>query len=250
MPREIIYNAIILKKQPFGEADEMVTAFTREAGKIRAVAKSSKYSKSKLQYLLQPLFYDKLNVVSAMRIPRIIGGEVRKPFAKIRESLEASKKAFYALEATLKFTADEHKNETLFSLLDDYFDFLNKTCQDNQMLGLGLAKFKINFLQSAGLSVHSQTTQEKQYVGFSIRRGGFVSNGNSADARPVPLETFNLFLRLQSLSFSRLREEAGSMLEIRRRGLPVLQALLTEFLTFHLERDIKSEKFLNGEGVV
>ena len=47
--REIKHTGIILKKQPLGEADELITLFTKEQGKVRVLAKSVKSAKSKLQ---------------------------------------------------------------------------------------------------------------------------------------------------------------------------------------------------------
>ena len=46
--REQHYSAIILKKQPYREGDEIITLFTKEGGKIRCLAKSVKSPKSKL----------------------------------------------------------------------------------------------------------------------------------------------------------------------------------------------------------
>ncbi len=60
MPRENTYLSIILKKQAFKEADELITVYTKEAGKLRVLAKSIKSPKSKLQHGLQVLFLVKI----------------------------------------------------------------------------------------------------------------------------------------------------------------------------------------------
>ena len=54
-PRTYHCEALILKHVPFGEADLLVTFFTRERGKIRAVARGARRSNSKLVGHLEPL---------------------------------------------------------------------------------------------------------------------------------------------------------------------------------------------------
>ncbi len=43
-PRSYQCEALTLKKSPMGEADLLVTLFTRERGKVRAVAKGARRS--------------------------------------------------------------------------------------------------------------------------------------------------------------------------------------------------------------
>src|SRR5947208_3391870 len=71
MPRENTYQAMILKKQAYAEADEIITFFTFEHGKVRALAKSVKSPKSKLQQKLQALFLVQVTL-SHSKFPKII----------------------------------------------------------------------------------------------------------------------------------------------------------------------------------
>ena len=48
-------EALVLRSAPLGEADLLVTLFTREAGKVRAVAKGARRSTAKLVGHLEPL---------------------------------------------------------------------------------------------------------------------------------------------------------------------------------------------------
>ena len=61
-PRTYHCEALILKHVPFGEADLLVTFFTRERGKIRAVARGARRSNSKLVGHLEPLTQVNLSV--------------------------------------------------------------------------------------------------------------------------------------------------------------------------------------------
>lgn len=235
MSRENTYSAIILKKQSYGEGDELITVYTRELGKMRVLAKSTKFAKSKLQYSLQSLFVTRLTVTSS-RLPKVIGVEVARSFPRVLEYLPAAKMAFYGLELVLKFTADEEKNEQLFNLFAEYLEFLDDWADNDPQLYIGLVKFKINFLNCLGLSIHAEPgSLPPQRAGFSNERGGFLFGEESSLGRPVSVEAYRQFDRLRQTPFSVLTSNENAA---------ELQDLLTGFLEYQLERSVNSEKFL------
>jgi DNA repair protein RecO len=234
--RESHYTAIILKKQPFKEGDEIITVFTKEAGKIRCLAKAIKMPKSKLQQKLQTLFLVDMTV-TAGQMPKIIGVEPVKVFAKMRENLTASKLAFYALELVLKFTADEQKNERLFNLLEEFLEFLNSESSD-EALNMALAKLKLQMLAASGLDVHFPAEiQSGDKIFFSPSKGGF-SIERFADALEVSSDCYALFLYLKKSGFENFKTPQGFGQNHE------LQSLLSLFIEYQLERKIKSEKYL------
>lgn len=212
MPREQTYTAIILKKQPFGEADEIITFFTSESGKLRGLAKSVKLPKSKLQNCLQSLFLVDLTLSGKSQLPQIIGAEPKKTFFRLRQDLESLKRAFYAAELVLKFTPDAQSNEGIFLLLENFLEFLD-TYPDFK--DAALAKLKASFLRLEGFSI--------------------VDHGDLS-GRP---ELLKLCQRLEETGFGSLQTRTWS-------GLGPLQDFLSEFIVFNLERQLKSEKFLNS----
>jgi DNA repair protein RecO (recombination protein O) len=234
MSREVTYLSIILKKQPYNEGDELITVFTKEAGKLRLLAKSVKLQKAKLQSGLQQLFLVKLTLALS-NLPKIIGAEVVKPFMGLRENLAAVKRAFYASELVLKFTPDEQKNEALFNLLREFFSFLNSGAKQ-KILDLALAKFKINILQTLGLDI--STLEDSKF--FSNSLGGF-GNRQSADARQVHEPAVTLFTSLKDCRFDYLHNiEVGEDIHLQE-----LQNLLSQFVEYQLERKVLSEGYLN-----
>ncbi len=239
MPRENTYLSIILKKQAFKEADELITVYTKETGKLRVLAKSVKFSKSKLQHGLQVLFLVKISLVGS-KLPRVIGTQVVASFPNIRENLRAAKMAFYALELALKFTADEHKNEKLFGLLEEFLNFLDAHAQDSRLLECGLAKFKIEFLDAVGFRISADRPKDfSGDIGFSNSRGGFVFGGRADDYQNLTIPAYEQFHALRAADFEGLAAFGRPM-----GNLGELQGILSDFLQYHLERDIKSERFL------
>ncbi|MDR3642081.1 MAG: DNA repair protein RecO [Candidatus Doudnabacteria bacterium] len=233
MPQEQTRLAIILKKQPYNEGDELITVFTREAGKLRALAKSVKLQKAKLQSRLQQLFLVNLELTSA-KLPKIIGVESRATFLKMRDNLAAVKMAYYASELILKFTPDEQKNEALFDLLAEFLKFLDSESKQ-PVLDLALAKFKINILRTLGLDISYPAGAKF----FSNSHGGFVA-GQSQDSRPVTLPTLDLFISLKDCRFDYLVSlNFGDQVLLEN-----LQNLLSQFVEYQLERPVKSERYL------
>jgi DNA repair protein RecO (recombination protein O) len=232
MSSELKYTAIILKKQPFNEGDEIITFYTKENGKVRGLAKSSK---SKLQQKLQTLFLVQI-ILAGGKLPKIISVEAVEVFLLLRENLTAMKIAFYAIEVVLKSSADEEKNELLFNLLYNLLSFLNIN-SDEAVLELGLAKFKIDALEALGLGIQKIEALGNQNLFFSPIRGGFFKD-RTADAISVKQSAVELFEQLQENSFDNL--SSIKMAE----DLSALQELLSNFIGYQLERKLKSETYL------
>ena len=237
MSRENKYTAIILKKQPFGEGDEIITLFTKEQGKIRALAKAVKKPLSKLQQKLQALFLVDIILTAGSKLPKIIGVEEVKTFGRMRENLMALKTAICALELVLKFTPDEHKNEPLFYLMSEFLEFLD-TSQPDEILNLGLAKFKIDILEYSGLGVtYPSVASAEQQLFFSPLGGGFAYQ-NYSGSLPVSRGELDLFLLLKAGRFPFLANSQNFS------KINNLQNLLSGFIEHQIERKIKSEKYL------
>jgi DNA repair protein RecO len=241
MSREQSYQALLLKKQPFGEGDEVVTFFTREGGKLRFFAKSTKLAKSRLQYALQALFLVNVTVTGGSNFPKIIHAQPVEIFPHLREDLPAIKIAYYAVELLLKFTPDGQRNDELFDFYKEFFIFLN-SCRNARCLDHGLAKFKIDLLELLGYGVHfSEDFLADPHVGFSNVRGGFgVTQG--ADFIALNSHVVKQFVFLREHTFTSILE--GSEGEGQDEGISQLQDLLSGFIRYHLERDVKSEEFL------
>jgi len=233
MPSEQKHLSIILKKQPLNEGDELISIYTEHSGKLRVMAKSLKFSKSRLQHALQTLFLTEVSLAGKSSIPTVIGAEVVNAFPRIRENLESAKISFYAIELTLKFTPDSEPNNELFLLLKSFLEFLNQT-EDEVVKLVGLARFKIHFLQALGLGIQIPDDQHNA-VAFSNSRGGFVTSGAAIDAVPVSTAAYAQFL-----DYSHSTEWPTQPC-----GVAELQQLLSGFLAYQLERDIRSESFLN-----
>ena len=60
VPRTYQTEALSLRKMPLGEADLLLTLYTRDAGKLRAVAKGARKTTSRLVGHFEPLTLNRL----------------------------------------------------------------------------------------------------------------------------------------------------------------------------------------------
>ncbi len=141
-------TGIILKKQNYKEADQILTLWTKDAGKVRVLAKSIRLPKSKLAYAVADLCLVEIDVVGG-NLPVLISAKPIKQFLNMREDLKKTAVGFYAAELMLKITADEHPNHIAFSLLADFLSGLDDLTQSSNDYLL-LDKFSLDLLDTLG----------------------------------------------------------------------------------------------------
>ncbi len=243
MSRETVYHAVILKKQAYGDADEIITFFTLESGRVRGLAKSVKLSQSKLQNALQGLFYVRISLAhgsrsGAVSLKKIIRAEVLDTFMGLRGSLEAMKAGMFAAEAIYKATADEHKNPKLFKVLLEFLRSLNAAALPAGSLPVFLAKFQISLLESLGFAVRMPAGRgggEPGQIYFTVLGGGFTRTALEPDRVNVSTALLETFRTLHNADFiAAASADLKQALELNR--------LLGGFLEYQLERQLHSRK--------
>jgi len=87
MTRMVITRGVVLGKRSVGEANSLVFILTEKCGVVRALARSSRYERSKLRYGLEPLTYARFSLVRGKHEWKITGVvEAEKVFAKTPSS--------------------------------------------------------------------------------------------------------------------------------------------------------------------
>jgi len=239
MPRERIVEAFILKRMDYGEADHIITLFSKEEGKVRALVKAAKLPTSKLQPLLQPIFETRVTVSGQkdVGLSKVIGVQLIKAYGGILED-QAKMAAWYVVtEILMKSLPDSAPNEPLFFELEKYAQFLHETQFDVDEIKQSVAQFQIKALATLGLGIRSEDS-DRQNIWFSLDRGGFVAE-DSIDAIPVKKELLQFFKKLVTQPYS---EITGS----DREDSSQLSALVNRFVTHQLEREIKSQRLLTN----
>lgn len=209
-------TGIILKKQNYREADQIITVWTHEAGKIRILARSLKLSQSKLSYQMQDLSLVAVEVVGHKHLPTLISAQTIQGFRHIRSDLIKMAIAFYASELILKMTADEHPNTQVFDLLKDFFSYLDKSRDYGAKFYPALESFCLKLLTTLGFSIENAQTVFK-----------------------IPSHLSPHLSSLNNNSFHK-----ASNIRLSDKIANELHSTINRFIEFILERQLKSEPFL------
>lgn len=89
-------EGIILKKDDAGEYDALFTLYTRDFGKIRALARGIKKEGAKLKGHLEPLNLSRVGLVSGKSGERLIQAETLNSWPLLRRDYERLAAAYHA----------------------------------------------------------------------------------------------------------------------------------------------------------
>ena len=117
-------EAIVLRQQALGEADRIVTLFTREYGKLRAAAKGIRRPASRLGGRLEPFTHARLLLARGRTLDVIAQAEIVEAFAGVRADLIRSAYAAYVAELVDRGLADRDPHQEVFTLTLDVLETL------------------------------------------------------------------------------------------------------------------------------
>jgi DNA repair protein RecO (recombination protein O) len=247
MPRtDRLYRveAIVIRRRDWGEADRLLTLYTRERGKMQAVAKGARKPASRKAGHVELFTRTRLLVARSRSIDIITQAEMVEAYRRLRESLERSTLAHYFAELLDRFTGEAEPDRTLFDLLNSALAWL---CQLDD-LRLVARYYELRLLDLAGFrpELHRCPSCGKKLEpvdGFFCPAEGGVLCPTCGEARrdafALSLTAFKVLRYGQTRDWDHFR---------RLRLTPSLHAkveqALYRYLVFVLERNLKSVEFL------
>lgn len=237
-------QGIILRRHNFGEADRILAILTNRFGKVTALGKAVRRPLSKLAGHLEPFCHSQLLLAEGKNFEIVAEAQTLHSFPHLRDSLKLTSVAYYLGEILDKITRDREENFPLFQL---FLSTLQRLDQGKD--GLLKSYFEINLLALSGfkpelqscLSCHQKLSSSSSNF-FSPRLGGILNQACqredssafliSQDA--IKLLRFLLGYKIQILDKLKVKDEIAKEVD----------KVLQSFLSFVLEREIKSIKFL------
>ena len=110
-------QGIILRTMRLGEADRIVSVFTQGSGKVRAVAKGVRKTKSKFGGRLEPFTHVDLLLYKGRELDIVTSCETLTSFRQIREDYVRFAAGEAILEATDRVVEERERNVRQFMLL-------------------------------------------------------------------------------------------------------------------------------------
>lgn len=228
------FTAFVLKTQPLGEADLLVTWYTKEQGKLRAVAVGTRKPRSRLAFALQPAACASIRLVgrSEHGLLKLAGATPIATYIS-EYSEEQGLCISWLSEVVLRATADAEQNQYLFGVAEDFFSVLATMVLPAQVRML-TALTLVHVLHALGVAIHEETKARF----FTIRGGGFFAETAQADKLAVSEALWARFGVLQGYPLAQAQELSVDAHD----GL--LALWMESFLEYHIERPIRSFQFL------
>lgn len=187
---EYKYTGIILRKYDTGETDRIYTAYTLEAGKIRALAQSVRKPQSKLAGNLENFSRVDLWVARKKGMGRIAGVVTENNFPALRKSLEVLESAFVGSRFLERLVDFEEKDAEVFFLTRSFLETLDGLAKQTDItanLKLITAAYKIKLLDALGYQIaadacakcSNRLSAEGNF--FSAQAGGFLCRNCQAE---------------------------------------------------------------------
>lgn len=247
MPRKLRsyrVNAIVLKHTDYGEADRILTIYTREKGKLRVIAKGVRKVHSRKGGHLEPFTHVSLQLAEGRNWPLVSQAEAQDIYDNLKKDLEMIGYASYAVELVERFAFEEEENAPIFNLLKNTLTRLNQgdpplvviRYYEIRLLDLLGFRPELNHCVASG----EETLPENQY--FSAALGGVVSPAsgkNLPGAVPVSVRALKYMRYFQRSSY----QEATRAL-IPPDVQQELETLMQYYLTYLLERGLNTPGFL------
>lgn len=244
--RTLRVEAIVLRHSDWGEADRLLILFTREEGKLRAIAKGVRRLRSRKAGHLQPFTRVKLMLAHGRDLWIVTQAETTAAYLTLREDLERIAHASYAVELLDRFTYEEGANRPLFDLLAATLQRLDEGQPPFTLLRyyelrlLDLLGFRPELFRCVGCGEEIQPVDQF----FSPLLGGVLCprcGSQDASARPISVNALRFLRHFQRSTYT----EAGRALI----PMPVQQEMETrmqDYLTYYLERGLNTPAFLRA----
>jgi DNA repair protein RecO (recombination protein O) len=244
-------EAVVLRGIRYRETDRIVTFFTQKFGKVGAVAKGSRRTKSKFGSSLEPfsrvhlIFFGKENA----NLYQVNSTDLIRSFQSVREDYERSLRAAYFADLVNSTQKEGDPSPKVFSLLTGFLELLEERTSPSQWDAL-LVLFELRYWSAVGYRFHldrcvycKKGGAKQATLGFNPEKGGMVCGdclGGDPQAERVQPGTINLMRKALDLEFSKL-----GRLGVSAVLFPQIRGCIYRFRTSHLGFDLKSAKFLN-----
>jgi DNA repair protein RecO (recombination protein O) len=182
-------EAIVLRSLRFGEADRVLHLYTLDRGRVGAVAKGIRRTKSRFGGRLEPLSHVELVLHEGRgELQTITGVQLLDPHSAARDSHYRLSVGFVALEAMLRLFPELEANDRAFSALARFLELLDEVEPVDARPALDplVLAFQLKLLWLSGYLPHltscAECGGESGLVGYSPRAGGAVCGNCRGDA--------------------------------------------------------------------
>lgn len=141
-------EGIILARRNFGEADRILTIFSKHYGKVRAIAKGVRRITSRKKGSLELFNHARLFLAKGHNLDIITEAESKNIFSNWRKDLTKVAVAYHLAEVVARLTPEHQEHKEVFDLLCEAYTTLGEL--DYWALYPFIQSFKVHALEELG----------------------------------------------------------------------------------------------------
>jgi DNA repair protein RecO (recombination protein O) len=188
VPRSFKTDAIVLRSIRYGEADRVLHLYTPDHGRLGAIAKGVRRTKSRMGGRLEPLSRVRLVLHQGRgELCTVSQVDTLNPYASLRDRRASLERATQACESVLRLFDSSESNHPAYNLLCNELGLLDAS---PEAAGRSQAlAFRLKLLLAAGFAPElaaCASCGEGEHLGaFSPSAGGVVCAGCEAGSFPL-----------------------------------------------------------------
>lgn len=226
---------VVLRTYKLRESDRIVVIHTRENGKVRAVAKGVRKTKSKFGARLEPMSHVKLLLYRGRELDIVSQAEAVEPLSPMLSSLDRASQGLAVLEAVDQLSLEREPNEALYRSLVGVL----RTIADRPS-PLNVPAFYWRLLQREGFEPElgacvrcGESEPDTTLVALDLNEGGVLCRSCRSGQAITPAALGIL----RDILGGRLRE---ALAQEESPATHEVSALATRALEFQIERRLKT----------
>lgn len=238
-------QGIVLKTFDLRETSRIAFFFTKDHGKVKGVLKGIRKDPKKFGSYIDKFSVNDLVYYQSRQsdLHLVSQCDLREYFFLVRQDYKRNLAANYALELINTIMPAEQENKEIYELLLKYLESLGTILDIDKLVYM----FQIKTLLFSGFRPHLDCCVKcgkkvKARAQFSLKSGGLV-------CAHCPLDELKPTLISQGAVASILHIERSEWEKCLRLGLAAsvkkeLKYILNHFLVYHLERQLKTARYL------
>ena len=244
--RSFRVDAVVLRHSDYGEADRLLTLFTRQSGKMRAIAKGARKIASRKAGHIEPFTHVKLQLAKGKDMFLITQADTVDAYLPLRDDLILTSQASYVLELLDRFSyEDGAEHPATFRLLTETLSRLASKAD----AWTTLRYYEIRLLDHVGFrpqlfecaNCGSELKAEDQFFSFSA--GGVICprcGRGLPNLHDISVEALKYLRHFQRSSYAEATRARPS-LEVQQET----ERLMLGYFTYLLERELNTPGFLH-----
>ena len=239
-------EGIVLKSMEYEEADKIVTIYTKDYGKITAIAKGVRKTKSKFGSSLEILTHSIFLFYKGRNIDIVSQAEILESF--FSTSKEVIKFAFAAncVEVVNRLTEEREINIGLFNLLKEVLHYLRES-NDPKLLTLS---FKWQTMSILGYRPSlnnccrcNKSVEDRKEMYFNIKEGGLVCHNCIVKDKEGCIKVSIYFNKLvRKILITPLSTISNATIPDKK--MKELEKITDLYIAYHSEKSFKTDRFL------